>query len=179
MYKGQLESKLLLTRKFAGQPREIYQILQSVPCVLCTLGLSSSRLIQKHVFPIVPPMYVLVDEASQIKILDFMVGGTISFLARGIWRFTMPLTASLPQMSPTWENVLFWRSGTMWVPTYAWSVLSQLMFDKSVPSYDQNEVPTVKTVFDIQHLKPSTYFLNIQCKHLNPEQSFSFFNFIL
>lgn len=71
MYEGPLQSNLIVTR---NRNREIMQELQGVPCILCTLGLmSSSTLVQKTIFKIVPPIYVLVDEASQIKILDFMV----------------------------------------------------------------------------------------------------------
>ena len=99
MYKGKIEDSLLITNRLPTSAVGVLNEFQSVTCVLCTLGLMMGEtLIRTKILSIIPPIHIIVDEASQIKIVDFMVssGGFVHLVFLNTKIFLIELTAHLP-----------------------------------------------------------------------------------
>ncbi|KAG6862110.1 hypothetical protein C0995_005922 [Termitomyces sp. Mi166 len=112
--------------------------------ILSTLGmLSNPTLDQIGMFGVVPVERLVVDEASQIKIEDFLcvLYGFRASLQK-LCFFGDPkqrMTLSLCNLLPTND-----------------------FFTTSVPPYGKDQVPEIKTIFDLPHLKETAGFLDTQ-----------------
>jgi hypothetical protein len=77
IYEGPLKSFLILTSELPSNPRDVEALFENISCVLCTLGtILSPTLEHKRIFTLVPPIHVIVDEASQIDVFDYLVSAS-------------------------------------------------------------------------------------------------------
>jgi len=64
------------------------------PIILCTLSMLSNPILDdRRLYELVPLERLIIDEASQIDVGEFMVGGPCSLL---LYRTSFHVTASLP-----------------------------------------------------------------------------------
>lgn len=74
IYEQRISNRLIRSDEFPDDPRLVVQLFQGVKVVLCTLSsLSNPALVQKKVFSSVPVQNLVVDEASQIGVFEYMV----------------------------------------------------------------------------------------------------------
>ncbi|KAF7980215.1 hypothetical protein HWV62_39321 [Athelia sp. TMB] len=73
----EIQQHLLLTDELSADPGATERLINGCQVVLCTLSMLSSYLLQdRRVFQIVPVEVLVVDEASQIEIGEYMVSAT-------------------------------------------------------------------------------------------------------
>jgi regulator of nonsense transcripts 1 len=69
-----IQGKLIRSDELPGDPGDLEQALGGTCIMLSTLSmLSNPTLDDKNVFEIVPVVQLVIDEASQINLFDFMV----------------------------------------------------------------------------------------------------------
>ncbi|KAI5119293.1 hypothetical protein M0805_008208 [Coniferiporia weirii] len=121
---GDVEDNLIRTDEFPGQPRDVDLLFSGISIVLCTLStLSNPVLVEKRIFELVPVENLVVDEASQIGVFNYLhLFGRFKELKKACF-FGDP---------------------------------------KQLPPYGQDTAPTMQSIFDIEHLQSSAYFLDTQ-----------------
>ncbi|KAH6910639.1 hypothetical protein BKA70DRAFT_1100429 [Coprinopsis sp. MPI-PUGE-AT-0042] len=135
-----VEEKLIRTDELPTDQVATERIIGDSCIILSTLGtLSNPALDQNGMFKIVPVERLIVDEASQIRIFEFLVSCPARFIS-----LVTPISVSQFDLLQ---------------PFYA--------FDPSfclVPPFNHDEVPTMQTVFDLPHLNTSLrrWLLNTQ-----------------
>jgi hypothetical protein len=79
----QLEHVMIRTDEFPEEsPAATERLFLDRNVVLCTLSmLSNPALLNAHVFKVVPVEFLIIDEASQINISDYMVCASLSKLS--------------------------------------------------------------------------------------------------
>lgn len=71
----ELNSHLIRSDELPQDPAAMDRLLLNVNVILCTISmLSNPSLDQRHVFRLVPVQMLLIDEASQINVYDYMAG---------------------------------------------------------------------------------------------------------
>lgn len=69
-----VKSQLVRTDELPKKPRDVEILFHNIKVVLCTLGtLSNPKLLEKGIFELVPVEHLVVDEASQIGVLNYLV----------------------------------------------------------------------------------------------------------
>ncbi|KAH8115120.1 hypothetical protein DFH11DRAFT_1591562 [Phellopilus nigrolimitatus] len=119
---------LIRTDEIPDDPRHVDLLFSRTRVVLCTLStLSNPTLTGKRIFELVPVENLVVDEASQIGVFDYLsVFGKFKELQK----------------------------------------VSLFGDPKQLPPYGQDAAPSLQSIFDIPHLKSSSYFLDMQCLYL-------------
>nr|GAT46571.1 predicted protein [Mycena chlorophos] len=108
--------------------------------ILCTLSMLSNKWIPKQFRSYVAINRIIVDEASQIEIGDYLPG--IFF---PVTRFTSSdLLVVLDQYGATLRKMCF------------------IGDDKQLPPYGQEDLQDLQSVFEVTHLQQQSFFLNTQ-----------------
>lgn len=97
-----VRSQLICTDKFIPKDVDLLSLFGRTRVILCTLGtLSNPLLLQKGVFGLVPVTNLVVDEASQVGILDYLVSPALVVMRDPIDRNCLYSTFS--------ESFVIWR----------------------------------------------------------------------
>ncbi|KAF7327649.1 AAA-12 domain-containing protein [Mycena kentingensis (nom. inval.)] len=130
LYGKEIETNLIRSDKLADLPiLEVERLLAGSKVILCTLSMLSNPNLGE-VTRVVPLETVIVDEASQIEIGDYV-----------------PLISLFS------------------------SQLKKLVFigdDKQLPPYGNSDIPTLQSVFELEHLRNGALFLDTQCISASP-----------
>ncbi|KAG0706771.1 P-loop containing nucleoside triphosphate hydrolase protein, partial [Suillus ampliporus] len=133
-----IRANIVISEEFS-KPGVLQKHLQGCPVVLCTLSmLSSFMLLKQGGFTAAPLRTLVIDEASQIEIGDYI-----------------PMFTS----HTTIRKVCFIGDDKQYKSSSCMS-LHGLTF--SVPPYGQEEIQELKSIFEVKHLKDHAIFLNTQ-----------------
>ncbi|PBK86032.1 P-loop containing nucleoside triphosphate hydrolase protein, partial [Armillaria gallica] len=114
-----------------NNPKDLRIAIGTPSIILSTLSmLSNPALDQNGMFNLVPPTNLVVDEASQINVFEYM---------HVFFKFRNVMT-----------KVCFFGD------------------PKQLPPYGKDKAPSMQCIFDIDHLKDESYFLNIQYRMPHP-----------
>ena len=70
-----VEQRLLCSDSFPQQPNDMERAIGGSPVILCTLSMLSNPILDdRRVYKLVPLERLVIDEASQIDVGEFMVG---------------------------------------------------------------------------------------------------------
>ncbi|KAK0476953.1 P-loop containing nucleoside triphosphate hydrolase protein [Armillaria novae-zelandiae] len=118
----QIVDRLFRADELPNNPKDLGYTIGASTIILSTLSmLSNPALDDNGMFDLVPPKILVVDEASQINIFEYM-------------------------------HVFFKFRNVM----------------NQVPPYGKDKAPSMQCIFDIDHLKDESYFLNIQYRMPHP-----------
>ena len=136
-----IRANIIISEEFGSRGLPLQKQLEDCPVVLCTLSmLSSFNLRRCGGFTAVPLKTLVIDEASQIEIGDYI-----------------PLFAS----HSTIRKVCFIGDDKQ---CESFSYISLCVLICPVPPYGQEDIHELKSIFEVKHLKDHAMFLNIQCK---------------
>jgi regulator of nonsense transcripts 1 len=77
----EIENMVIRSDEIPDSPNDVSRLFGDVTVVLCTLGtLSNSKLNDCGLFRIIPVRSLVVDEASQIDVFEFMVISLLAFM---------------------------------------------------------------------------------------------------
>ncbi|KAK0237312.1 P-loop containing nucleoside triphosphate hydrolase protein [Armillaria nabsnona] len=114
-----------------NNPKDLRIAIGAPSIILSTLSmLSNPALDQNGMFNLVPPTNLVVDEASQINVFEYM---------HVFFKFRNVMT-----------KVCFFGD------------------PKQLPPYGKDKAPSIQCIFDIDHLKDESYFLDIQYRMPHP-----------
>ncbi|KAI9510320.1 P-loop containing nucleoside triphosphate hydrolase protein [Russula earlei] len=140
LYAG-MKDKVIRSDELPDAKEAVARALDDATVVLCTVSmLSNWKLHDCGIFEVVPMKCLVIDEASQIDVFEFMVIPDIGVNGR-LMRFR--------------TQHLFHKFS---------NVLSKVCFfgdPKQLPPYGATEAG-LKTIFEVKHLKKKAYFLNTQ-----------------
>ncbi|KLO11671.1 hypothetical protein SCHPADRAFT_830720 [Schizopora paradoxa] len=162
IYEERIKEQMLRTDEFPPNALEVMRLFQGVRVVLCTLStLSNPILTERKVFYHVPLSNLVVDEASQIGIFNYLRPsysrcGLLQHLFGQFKTLTKVCFFGDPKQR-TFEAFL--RIVTDFISTL-------------VPPHGQEAAVTMESIFDVQHLKPHAYFLNTQYRMPEPLGNF-------
>ncbi|KAK0445637.1 P-loop containing nucleoside triphosphate hydrolase protein, partial [Desarmillaria tabescens] len=126
-----IEDKLFRGDELPKNPKELGYVIGSSSIILSTLSmLSNPALDQNGMFNLMPPRNLVVDEASQINVFEYM---HIFFKFRNVM-----------------TKVCFFGD------------------PKQLPPYGKDKASSMQCIFDIDHLKDESHFLNIQYRMPHP-----------
>ncbi|KAL5478689.1 hypothetical protein ACEPAI_1966 [Sanghuangporus weigelae] len=124
IYDDRVTDSLIRTDELPNGVQDVEVTFYGVNVILCTIStLSNPSLNDKRIFEFVPVSNLIVDEASQIGIFNYM-----------------HIFANFKRLS----KVCFFGD------------------PKQLPPFGKDAAPTLQSVFDVRHLKPTAYFLNTQ-----------------
>lgn len=162
-----MEEKLIRSDEFPDDMVAMERLFEGNTVILCTLSmLSNPIVVQSGLTKLVPVERLIIDEASQIDVFEFLVS---IFSVLGMTTTTAELWVSLCSTSTTWtlskyvsleiqNNVrLILRS------SHNRAILTYFLI--LVPPY-QAEQAGSQTIFEIKQLRRTKYFLNTQCETL-------------
>ncbi|KAG6824710.1 hypothetical protein H0H92_006077 [Tricholoma furcatifolium] len=124
---NEIQERVLVSDEILGvkDVHQLYRILGPTTVMLSTLSMLSSPNVDRvGLFRVVPVGRLVVDEASQIKIDDFM---------HILYKFRSPL-----------KKLCFFGD------------------PQQLPPHGKDQVPKIKTIFDIAHLRETAEFLDTQ-----------------
>jgi hypothetical protein len=133
-------------------------LFRDATVVLCTLSmLSNPKLLDCGLFSLLPVKSLVIDEASQIDVFEFMV---IPVLA--LWAISDTLNQHLfHKFSKELTKVCFFGDPKQREPKTR-IIIYLLAHPMLVPPYGSGEAG-LETIFDVKHLKKKAYFLDTQC----------------
>ncbi|KAL5510973.1 hypothetical protein ACEPAG_3692 [Sanghuangporus baumii] len=124
IYDDRVTDSIIRTDELPSRVQDVEVTFYGVNVILCTIStLSNPSLNDKRIFEFVPVYNLVVDEASQIGIFNYM-----------------HIFANFKRLS----KVCFFGD------------------PKQLPPFGKDAAPTLQSVFDVRHLKPTAYFLNTQ-----------------
>lgn len=163
-----MEEKLIRSDEFppSGDMVAMERLFGGNTVILCTLSmLSNPVVVQSGLTKLVPVQRLIIDEASQIDVFEFLVS---VFAVLGITT-TNELWLSLYSTSTTWNSSKF---VSLEIQNNVSSVLRisdnrtiSTYFLILVPPY-QAEQAGLQTIFEVKQLRRTKYFLNTQCEPL-------------
>ncbi|KAJ7212891.1 P-loop containing nucleoside triphosphate hydrolase protein [Mycena haematopus] len=150
---GSIDGFLIRTDELMADKRGIVHMLSGAQIILSTLStLSNPGLEQVGIFALVPVERLVVDEASQINAFEFMV-----------W-IECPGPLSVDSFVHSWYCS---SSASRSKKSASLAIRCNVL-----PPYGQEQVPTLKSVFDFKHLRHVTEFLEIQYRMPAPIAKF-------
>jgi hypothetical protein len=140
------------------------EMIGSSKVILCTLSmLSNPRLEESGLFDLIPVSKLVVDEASQLNIGEFMVSFMITkvFLPSSTKQFGLSnsISSTNSRISVKWPFSEIQSS----VRAYNCSCPLVLSSLPQVPPFGKEHVKSLQCIFDIAHLKRQAHFLDTQC----------------
>lgn len=127
----EIENRLFRGDELPDNPKDLENTISATTIILSTLSmLSNPALDQNGMFDLVPLTILVVDEASQINVFEYM---HVFFKFRNVM-----------------IKVCFFGD------------------PKQLPPYGKDKAPSMQCIFDIEHLKNESYFLNIQYRMPHP-----------
>ena len=139
---------------------EVSKTFRGITVVLCTLSmLSNPKLVSCGLFDILPVKSLVIDEASQIDVFEFMVSPVLA-----LWAISDTLNQHLfYKFSKDLTKVCFFGDPKQRKSQIAGCILvSVLAHPMLVPPYGSEEAG-LETIFDVKHLKKTSNFLDTQC----------------
>ena len=77
----EIEATIIRSDELPNTPLEVSRMFDDVTVVLCTLGmLSNPKLSDCGLYRVVPVRSLVIDEASQIDVFEFMVIPVLAFI---------------------------------------------------------------------------------------------------
>ncbi|KAI0341058.1 P-loop containing nucleoside triphosphate hydrolase protein [Trametopsis cervina] len=135
LYKEALEERLIRSSDFKDDILDTQTLLKGSKVILCTLSMISNPRIRTSGFDrLVPVETVIVDEASQIEVGDYL-----------------PLLAQFQQ------------------------TIKKLAFigdDKQLAPYGQDDLSTLRSIFEMEHMRKDAVFLDTQYRMPHPIGNF-------
>lgn len=126
-----IEERLFRGDEIPKNPVDLGRIIGASHIILSTLSmLSNPALDENRIFDLVPPRSLVIDEASQINVFEYM---------NTFFKFRNVTT-----------KVCFFGD------------------PKQLPPYGKDKAPSMQCIFDIDHLKDISHFLNIQYRMPHP-----------
>ncbi|KAG2367899.1 hypothetical protein BDR07DRAFT_207676 [Suillus spraguei] len=136
-----IRANIIISEDFSAPG--FFQELQTTPVILCTLSMLSSVALRRHGgFKAAPLRTLVIDEASQIEIGDYI-----------------PLF-----MSHTSIRKVCFIGDDKQCMSKSFSCMSSHVLISSVPPHGQDDIQDLKSIFEVKHLKDHAIFLDIQCK---------------
>ena len=122
----------------------------------------------RRIYELVPLERLVIDEASQIDVGEFMVG---RFRLIVVTSHLICALAPLPQVQQTAESMFLRRSETTSVLFLSFRTVSSSSI--AVPPYGRDTIKSLQSLFEIKHLRRQAHFLNTQCdtRHYLPDHS--------
>jgi hypothetical protein len=140
-------------------PREIDVVFEGVSIILCTLAMLSNFNIPK-VSQKLPIVNLVIDEASQISVFNYLVGRVHSHILHDL---TYPKPAIWSNATKL-KRLCFFGDPCQCETGYQLCCLDQSYSTTLVPPHDSDTVSSMKSIFDFPHMKDSGYFLDTQCE---------------
>ncbi|PBK61108.1 P-loop containing nucleoside triphosphate hydrolase protein, partial [Armillaria solidipes] len=126
-----IEARLFRGDELPENPKDLGKAIGASSIILSTLSMLSNPALDKNgMFDLVPPRILVVDEASQINVFEYM---HVFFKFRNVM-----------------SKVCFFGD------------------PKQLPPYGKDKASSMQCIFDIDHLKDESYFLNIQYRMPHP-----------
>ncbi|KIK52418.1 hypothetical protein GYMLUDRAFT_64252 [Collybiopsis luxurians FD-317 M1] len=130
-----IQENLIRTDRLPRDRVGLSRMIGSSTVILSTLALLSNPGLERNgMFDIVPVQNLVVDEASQIDVFEYM--------ASSQWLFSHVFY----EFRNSLGKVCFFGD------------------PKQLPPFGQEECRSLQSVFDVPHLKGNSYFLDVQCK---------------
>jgi hypothetical protein len=157
LYEG-IGAKVIRSDELPDDKRQVSMLFRGATVVLCTLGmLSNPKLLDCGLFGLLPVKSLVIDEASQIDVFEFMVIPVLALRA-----IIDTLNQHLfHQFSKELTKVCFFGDPKQREPKSR-TIVYLLAHAMLVPPYGAGEAG-LETIFDIKHLKKKAYFLDTQC----------------
>jgi len=162
----EIQTRLIRSDELPKDKIGMDRMISGSSIILCTLSMvSNPALYENGTFDVVPLERLIIDEASQINVFEFMVCYWIvsqvpvahscfsSSYLKDSKRILKKFVSSAIQNSACFPLFLFYN------------LLTICPFIKVSP-HGQEDVPGITTIFDLEHLKEAgnCHFLNIQCE---------------
>jgi superfamily I DNA and/or RNA helicase len=120
------------------------KVLQGSKVVLCTLSMISSPRL-RDLTQVVPVINVVIDEASQIEISQYV-----------------PLFKSYGN---TLRNLCFIGDDKQCGRFHVFASRALMFYMLPVPPHGQDDLRNLQSIFEVDHLKASAVFLDTQCEN--------------
>ena len=123
---------------------ETERLFRDIRVILCTLNmLSNRRLVEAGLLRLFPPRTLIVDEASQIEVGNYL-----------------PVFHNFEK---TLRRVCFVGDDKQ-RRSHSIAIAFILLALFSVPPYGQDDIPGLQSIFEIQHHRRNAIFLDTQCE---------------
>ncbi|EJF57438.1 hypothetical protein DICSQDRAFT_69502 [Dichomitus squalens LYAD-421 SS1] len=155
-----IERRLIRADELIADPVEAGRMIRGSKIILCTVSmLSNPGLDSCGIYRLAPVECLIVDEASQIDSFEFMVSRACRILAANI-DFHHPKHL-FDKFHRLHKLCMFGdpKQRECHDPSNSSAVLTTPC---TVPPYGKETAPSMKTIFDFKHFKPTAYFLNTQ-----------------
>jgi superfamily I DNA and/or RNA helicase len=126
------------------KPSALKKVLQGSQVVLCTLSMISSQRL-RPLTQVVPVTNVVIDEASQIEISQYI-----------------PLFKSYGK---NLRNICFIGDDKQCGQFHAFVSRTFIFYLLPVPPHGQDDLKNLQSIFELDHLKASAVFLDTQCEN--------------
>lgn len=137
--------------------------------ILSTLSMiSNPSLHDNGTFDIIPVERLIIDEASQINIFEFMVSDYDYSASSPLQILSIHVCCSTYSFGFNHHFKKFVSSATPSNVSSSAVFYPELSKRIEVPPFGQDEVPSIKTIFDLTSRPDQDFFLNIQCLCISP-----------
>jgi hypothetical protein len=154
-----IEHHLLRSDEFPEDPGAFERTIGGSPVILCTLSMLSNPILDdRGLYELVPLERLVVDEASQIEVGEYMVGRAIAVVVSYLIVCSSISSTSIASYRKCVSLVI--RNNVCIVLPLQVEFSSLI----AVPPYGKDTVKSLQSVFEIKHLRIRAHFLNTQCE---------------